>query len=160
MNQQFVPTCPVHGTPMNAGKRPGQFYCPRKIGTGPKDYCTQRWQAPEQQPSPAVPPWTPPAQPPPPAPAHSGGYSVPTTAQSAPAHRDATEPKLRAAIAACSAAAARYAGTAVNRSEVVALAQHFYHSVLAPAIYGSEIPMPQTTAALGPDSGPDDNIPF
>lgn len=37
-----TPICPIHKTEMKESRTAGQFYCPKKIGTGPKDYCTER----------------------------------------------------------------------------------------------------------------------
>jgi len=37
-----MPLCPLHQTPMNAGKK-GGFYCPKKMPDG--SYCQQRMAA-------------------------------------------------------------------------------------------------------------------
>jgi hypothetical protein len=43
---QGAPICPTHGTAMRKSKAPGKdgtwWFCPKKIGTGPKDYCKER----------------------------------------------------------------------------------------------------------------------
>ena len=40
-----TPICPVHKVEMRPGKFAGSFYCSKKIGPGPKDYCTERISA-------------------------------------------------------------------------------------------------------------------
>lgn len=47
-----VPNCSVHGTPMRAGKKPGEYYCSRRIGEkddGSPKYCDQRIAGQKQQ---------------------------------------------------------------------------------------------------------------
>lgn len=60
----MTPTCPIHQTPMNAGRYPGSFYCPRKNPDG--SYCASRVSAPKVQaqyvPPPAQPPGPQPTQ--------------------------------------------------------------------------------------------------
>ena len=34
-----TPKCPVHGTPMKESKKPGTYYCPRRVGGG---FCDQK----------------------------------------------------------------------------------------------------------------------
>lgn len=34
-----VPNCPTHGTPMKESRKPGTYFCPKKVGEG---YCDQK----------------------------------------------------------------------------------------------------------------------
>jgi hypothetical protein len=36
--QSGVPTCPVHNAPMKPSRKPGKFYCVKKVG---EDYCQE-----------------------------------------------------------------------------------------------------------------------
>jgi hypothetical protein len=35
-----APTCPVHGTPMKASRKPGSYFCPRQTDAG--GYCPEK----------------------------------------------------------------------------------------------------------------------
>ena len=38
--KKSVPLCPDHGTPMKASRKPGAFFCPRRIDDG--DFCPHK----------------------------------------------------------------------------------------------------------------------
>lgn len=35
-----VPVCPIHHTPMKASRKPGSYFCPKRIDNG--DYCPEK----------------------------------------------------------------------------------------------------------------------
>lgn len=38
--KQAAPTCPTHGTPMKASRKPGTFFCSKRLADG--DYCPEK----------------------------------------------------------------------------------------------------------------------
>lgn len=34
-----APLCPIHGTPMKSSKKPGSWFCPKRVGGG---FCTEK----------------------------------------------------------------------------------------------------------------------
>ena len=39
-SKKTAPTCPAHGTPMKASRKPGSFFCPRRTDDG--DFCPEK----------------------------------------------------------------------------------------------------------------------
>lgn len=35
-----IPTCPIHQTPMKASRKPGSYFCPKRMEDG--DYCPEK----------------------------------------------------------------------------------------------------------------------